>query len=279
MAFDTVPIENVQAYWDARPCNIRHSTRPVGSREYFDEVEQRKYRVEPHIPGFAEFPRWAGKKVLEIGCGIGTDTINFARAGAHVVAVDLSSESIAVAKQRAKVMGVLDRIEFVHSNAEHLDEVLAGCQFDLVYSFGVIHHSPFPEQILAAAHRLLVPGGQLRVMVYHRMSWKVLWIVTTQVRFGWKDANAAIATHSEAQTGCPVTYSYSRDSLTAVLKHNGFRPSRVWADHIFPYRIKDYVQYRYVTNWYWRILPNSVFRAFERQAGWHLMAVATKTEG
>ena len=61
-----VPIEAVKSYWDARPCNIRHSTAPVGTREYFDQVEARKYFVEPHIPRFAEFERWKGKKVLEV---------------------------------------------------------------------------------------------------------------------------------------------------------------------------------------------------------------------
>src|SRR3954452_21527016 len=89
-------IADVRNYWDRRPCNIRHSQRPVGSREYFDEVEARKYFVEPHIPAFADFPAWKDRAVLEIGCGIGTDTINFARAGARVTVAELSEKSMEV---------------------------------------------------------------------------------------------------------------------------------------------------------------------------------------
>ena len=95
--FADVPLEAVESYWDDRPCNIRHSAAECGTRRYFDEVEARKYLVEPHIPSFAQFEKWKGRKVLEIGCGIGTDTINFARAGAKVTAVDYSAKSLAMA--------------------------------------------------------------------------------------------------------------------------------------------------------------------------------------
>jgi hypothetical protein len=70
-------LEKVKEFWDSRPCDIRRSPKPIGTKEYFDEVEARKYFVEPHIPRFAEFSTGKGK-VLEIGYGNGTDTINFA---------------------------------------------------------------------------------------------------------------------------------------------------------------------------------------------------------
>src|SRR5271165_6922705 len=120
MGFEQAQIGQVRDYWNRRPCNIRHSTRPIGTKEYFDEVEARKYFVEYHIPGFAQFERWRGKKVLEIGCGIGTDTINFARAGAKVTTVDLSDKSMELARKRAAVFGVEDRIDFRPGNAEQL---------------------------------------------------------------------------------------------------------------------------------------------------------------
>jgi 2-polyprenyl-3-methyl-5-hydroxy-6-metoxy-1,4-benzoquinol methylase len=145
-------IEDVRAYWNARPCNIRHSTKPFGTREYFDEVESRKYFVEPHIPLFAEFERWKGKKVLEIGCGIGTDTMNFARAGAMVTAVDLSDESLQVARKRAEVLGLQSSITFIQANAERLSEYVPVETYDLVYSFGVIHHTPHPENVIREIH-------------------------------------------------------------------------------------------------------------------------------
>src|SRR5579872_3254813 len=135
-SFDQTAISAVREYWNARPCNVRHSPQPVGTTEYFNEVEARKYFVESHIPRFAEFEKWAGKKVLEIGCGIGTDTINFARQGAQVTAVDLTEKSLELARQRAKVFGLENRIRFYQANAEELSSYVPVEQYDLIYSFG-----------------------------------------------------------------------------------------------------------------------------------------------
>jgi 2-polyprenyl-3-methyl-5-hydroxy-6-metoxy-1,4-benzoquinol methylase len=272
--FEQVPIEQVQSYWDRRPCNIRHSTKALGSREYFDEVERRKYFVEPHIPRFAEFPRWQRKRVLEIGCGIGTDTMNFARNGALVTAVDLSEMSLELARKRAEVFGLADRIQFYHGSGETLVRVLPPETYDLVYSFGVIHHTPHPDHVLEQIRSYVRPGSIVKIMVYNRYSWKVFWILMTygKGRF-WRLAEV-VARHSEAETGCPVTYTYTKRELRGLLIRHGFRVKEMQAEHIFPYRISDYVQYRYVKEWYFRWLPGPLFHVMERRLGWHLCVTA-----
>jgi 2-polyprenyl-3-methyl-5-hydroxy-6-metoxy-1,4-benzoquinol methylase len=274
-AFDTVSVERVREYWNNRPCNIRHSPSPIGSREYFDEVEARKYFVEPHIPLFADFERWSGKNVLEIGCGIGTDTINFARAGAHVTVAELSETSLELARQRAAVFGLEDDIEFHHGNAEELTDFVPLEPQDLVYSFGVIHHSPHPEKILAEARAYLRPGATLKLMVYNRRSWKVFWIVFTKGHGKFWRLKRLIAEHSEAQFGSPVTYTYTSAELRRLVESHGFEVTEMLIDHIFPWRVADYVQYRYVKPWYFRLMPNRLFRALEQRVGWHLCVTAT----
>lgn len=237
-------------------------------------MEARKYFVEPHIPGFANFSLWKGKKVLEIGCGIGTDTINFARHGAQVTAVDLTENSLQVARQRAKVFGLDDQIRFIQANAEHLSDSVPVQQFDLIYSFGVIHHTPHPERVLEELRKYVGPESTVKIMVYYRWSWKVLWILLTYGKCQFWKLNRLIADYSEAETGCPVTYSYSRTSGRKWLEDHGFQVTDTMVDHIFPYSIPEYVEYRYKVVWYFRWMPKPLFHAVERLFGWHLCLTA-----
>jgi 2-polyprenyl-3-methyl-5-hydroxy-6-metoxy-1,4-benzoquinol methylase len=265
-------ISEVKDFWNQRPCNIRHSVKPVGSREYFEEVQARKYFVEPHIPEFAQFARWTGKKVLEIGCGIGTDTMNFARHGAQVTAVEFSEKSLEIARRRAEVYGFQDKIRFYLGNAEELTSFLPIESYDLIYSFGVIHHTPNPERVIKELHHYVHPGSTIKIMVYYRRSWKVFWILMTYGKGQFWRLKDLVARHSEAQTGCPVTYTYTKQEATQLL--DGFKVKEFRVDHIFPYRIPDYVQYRYVKNWYFRWLPRVWFRWLEQHFGWHLCVTA-----
>jgi len=264
-------IAAVRDFWNRQPCNIRHSAKQIGSKEYFDEVEARKYLVEPHIPIFAEFAKWAGKRVLEIGCGIGTDTMNFARAGAQVTAVDLSDKSLEVARHRARIYG-LPNIRFYCGNAEELSSFLHVEPYDLIYSFGVIHHTPHPERVIEELKKYCRPGTVLKVMVYHRYSWKALEVLIREGHGNFLRFSELLQRHSEAQTGCPVTYVYTRRSVRELLR--GFAVDSVSIEHIFPYRIPDYIQRQHKKAWYFRVLPAAAFRWLEKRAGWHLCVTA-----
>jgi SAM-dependent methyltransferase len=255
-------IQTVQAYWNARPCNIRHSLRPIGTKEYFDEVEKRKYLVEPHIPSFAQFDKWKGKKVLEVGCGIGTDTINFARGGASVTAVDLSEESLSLARQRAKIFGLDHQIKFYQGNAEELSAVVPIQSYDLVYSFGVIHHTPNPSNAIAQLRKYMTASSELRLMLYAKNSWKNI-----MIEIGLDQP--------EAQSGCPIAYTYSANEVKELLQ--GFTVLEIKQDHIFPFVVEKYVKYEYEIVPWFASMPKTMFAALERKLGWHMLVTARLT--
>ncbi len=263
-------IEQVREYWDSRPCNIRHSPKPLGTREYFDEVEARKYFVEPHIPAFAQFSRWKGKKVLEIGCGIGTDSINFARAGADLTLVELSDKSLEVCQKRFEVYGLTAR--FYKGNSEQLSSFVPVEPYDLIYSFGVIHHTPHAERVLKEIKKYCKPETEIRLMLYSKWSWRVFWIIARCGKGAFWKADELVAKYSEAQTGCPVTYYYSFKEIRDLL--GDYEIIELQKEHIFPYVIDKYINYHYQKVWYFRWMPKPFFRWLERHFGWHTLIVS-----
>lgn len=251
---DETTIENVRDYWNRRPCNVRHSDRPAGTLEYFDEVRARKYRTEPHIPGFAGFPTWKGKRVLEIGCGIGTDAIEFVRNGAIYVGCDLSCESIALTRVRMNVYGY--RFERHHLSACDCENSLPDGKYDLAYSFGVLHHTPHPERIVANVKKCLASDGEFRLMLYAHNSWKRMMIDA-----GWA--------RPEAQAGCPIARTYTHDQIRELL--DGFEILEMRQAHIFPYRVDEYTRGRYVLEPWFAAMPSEMFERLEPELGWHTL--------
>jgi len=264
-------IEDVRRYWDRRPCNLKHSASPVGTIKYFDEVEERKYFVEPHIPLFAQFDRWKGKKVLELGCGIGTDSINFVKAGADLTIVELSKESLNLCKKRFDAYGL--RARFINGNAEELGSLLGVEKFDLIYSFGVIHHTPYPQKIIHEIKKFCKPETEVRIMLYSKMCWKVFWIVIKYGKGAFWKADELVREYSEAQVGCPVTYYYSFKDIKKMM--SDFNIIEISKEHIFPYKIDKYIKYEYERVWYFSWMPLALFRFLEKYFGWHTLVAAS----
>lgn len=164
---DEANIAAVKEFWDSHPCQSDLS-QAEARRKYFEEITQNRYeKREWHVPTVAKFDSFRGKDVLEIGCGIATDGLEFARAGANYTGIDLTPHSIALARERFEIFDVPGRLEAV--NAEDAIPFPDG-SFDHIYSFGVIHHSPKPENIVREMHRVLRSGGTFTVMLYNRSS-------------------------------------------------------------------------------------------------------------
>ena len=213
--------------------------------------------------------------MLEVGCGIGTDSINFARAGAQLTAVDLSSESARIAAQRAEVMGVADRIRFVQANAEELTSAVAGEQYDLVYSFGVIHHTPHPDRALARDARA---RGARRHAQVDGLPPPLVEGLLDRRRAGARPVLEDGRARRDALRGADRLpgdlHLHAPTKAASSSSAPASDVSEVQVDHVFPYRIRDYVEYRYVKEPYFRWMPDRLFRAFERAFGWHLLITA-----
>jgi ubiquinone/menaquinone biosynthesis C-methylase UbiE len=159
-------ISDVRSFWDASPCNSQYSTQ-ADQREYFAEVERKRYQAEPHIPIIARFDQFRDRDVLEIGCGIGTDGLQFARNGARYTGVDLTEAAVKISRERFELFGAEGTFEVANAE-EHLP--FPEASFDHVYSCGVLHHSPNTEAIAREMYRVLRPGGTFCVLVYNRTS-------------------------------------------------------------------------------------------------------------
>ena len=248
-------INDVIAYWDRQPCMSKTSAERPLSYEYSQQIRDRRLFVQPHIASFANASEWKGRRVLDAGCGIGIDSIWFAFAGADVIAVDCSMHSISLANKQAETWNL--KIKFVRGNLEELVFPNLQKKFDLIWCFGVLHHTPHPDIALRQFRKFIAPDGKLRIMLYYRWSWKRL-----------------IREQYEAQAGCPIVQFYSKWEAEHLLYEAGFKVVSESVAHIFRYKIKQYKTGELVDLWYWRICPDFLFRWMERHFGTHLLIEA-----
>lgn len=157
----------VQEFWNNQTCGTWITDKDKFSLEYFEEIEQDRYSIQPEIFSFAEFTRWHGKKVLEVGVGAGTDFLQWVRAGAKATGIDLTEQACQHVHHRLDLYG-LSAEDIVVGDSENLP--FDDNTFDLVWSWGVIHHTPNTEKAMREIVRVLKPDGRAKIMIYHRHS-------------------------------------------------------------------------------------------------------------
>ncbi len=158
----------VQAFWNRESCDTCQAHAEKFSREYFEQIEEWRYTDQPFIHSFAQFTRYRGQRVLEVGFGAGTDFIQWLRAGARASGIDLTEEALANVTRRIQVYGLPAPESLLVADAEDLP--FPDNSFDLGYSWGVLHHTPNTPRALAELVRVVRPGGEIKLMLYNRHS-------------------------------------------------------------------------------------------------------------
>lgn len=256
---------SVRDFWNAGPCGARD----LGEHEDFAAHARARYTREPYILDFADFAHSRGKRVLEIGVGMGADYLEWLKAGANATGVDLSDASLECARRRCTLAGYEPDLQV--ADAEHLP--FADATFDRVYSYGVMHHSPDTRQCLQEAWRVLKPGGDLRVMVYHHPSLTGLMLWLRYGALGGKSLRQTVYDHLESPGTKAFTEPEVRAMLPefeAVVTQQAFSPGDLLLNS--PSAKFRAPVYRLV----WRLFPRSLVARFGRKLGLFLLISARK---
>jgi len=257
--------DKVRNFWDSEPCGTRYLLTPG---DYAAHARAR-YSLEPHIPAFAGFASAKGKRVLEIGVGLGADYLEWLKSGAIATGIDLSPSSIEQAQRRCAEAGYQSNLQV--SDAENL--AFHSNTFDIVYSYGVMHHSADVQRCLDEAWRVLKPGGQARIMLYHHPSLTgiMLWF-----RFGFLHLKSIRQTVYE-QLESPGTQSFSKTDVRNMMKafeyveiQQVFSPGDLLL-HTPSSRFNGYF-YRVA----WVLYPRFIVRYLCRTTGLFLLVSASK---
>ena len=158
--------KEVQAFWENSPCDSWFTHEPLGSSAFYQSLDEHRYKVHRRLLSAVGFENTRGARVLEIGCGCGSEAERFARAGAHYTAVDLTQAAVSITRKRFRSANLTGH--FIQGDAENLP--FADGSFDLVYSHGVLHHTPDTPKTIREVYRVLAPGGRAVIMLYYRNS-------------------------------------------------------------------------------------------------------------
>jgi len=249
-------IEDVKTFWNNKPCNIKHSDKQLNTIDYFVEVSNKRYIVEPHILDFANFGNYKNAKVLEVGCGIGTDAQKFAEHGALYHGIDLTESSIEISKKRFELFNLQGNFEI-----QNIENYISNEKYDLIYSFGVLHHTPDIKKAIDNIYNMLKENGEFKLMLYAKNSLKY---------FKIKDG----LDQYEAQPNVPIANVYDNEEVYKLLEQ--FRDIDIVQTHIFQYKIDEYKTGKLIKENYFDVMPDDLLNCIKKNLGWHLCITCRK---
>ena len=248
--------DEVRSYWERHIHDLEITRHPVGSRGFFEDLDQYHFEKLHHLLRLVEFDAHRGKEVLEVGCGAAVDLARFAKGGARVTGVDLASSAIELARANFAQQGLHG--EFRVADGEHLP--FSDNTFDVVYAHGVVQYTPNPKRLVEECRRVLKPGGSGIFQVYNRISW--LNALSKLMKVGLE--------HDDA----PVLLKFSDAEFRRLL--SGFEDVRIVPER-FPVKSRLHggwkgALYNGAFVGTFNALPRSLVRRF----GWHLLAFCRK---
>jgi len=248
-------IDEVRTYWNAHIHDLEITRHPVGSRGFFDDLDQYHFEKLHHLLRLVDFDAYRGRRVLEVGCGAGVDLARFAKGGAEATGVDIAESAIELARANFAQQGL--HAELRVANGEALP--FPDRTFDLVYAHGVVQYTADPRRLVGECRRVLKPGGRAIFQVYNRVSW--LNVLSKVMKVGLE--------HQDA----PVLRTYSIGEFRRLL--DGFADVRIVPER-FPVKSRLHggwkgIVYNGVFVGAFNLLPRAVVGRF----GWHLLAFCT----
>ena len=250
-------IDEIQRYWNERIHDLEMTDEPVGTRRFFDDLDEYRFDKLRYLPQLVDFSAFRGQRLLEVGCGIGTDLLRFARGGARVTGIDLSKTAIGLAEQNFALHGETPE-ELRVANGEALP--YADAAFDVVYGHGVIQYTANPARLVTECARVLRPGGTGIFMVYNRVSWLNALSHVMKVPLEHEDA--------------PVLKKFSIAEFRELL--TPFAQARIVPER-FPVKSRLHGGWKGVVfNTCFVGAFNTLPRSWVRPLGWHLMAFCRK---
>jgi SAM-dependent methyltransferase len=248
--------DEVRAYWNQHIHDLEITRHPVGSRGFFDDLDQYHFEKLHHLLRLVDFDGYRGRTVLEVGCGAAVDLARFAKGGAQATGVDLSASAIELARANFEQQGLEGRFEV--ADGEQLP--FPDNSFDMVYAHGVVQYTANPQRLVDECRRVLKPGGEAVFQVYNRISW--LNALSKLMKVGLE--------HDDA----PVLLKFSIGEFERLL--GGFSEIRIVPER-FPVKSRLHGGWKgAVYNGLFVGTFNALPRAVVQRFGWHLLAFCKK---